>query len=392
MTGLLRAPIDAPFAAASIPAPARAPRRLKTDARIMIVDDETVTIKLVQKYLRTAGYEHFVTTDNSRAALSLLRTERPDVLLLDIMMPHVNGLEILQAIRGDAALEHLPVLILTAAGDERTRLQALDLGATDFLHKPIKPTELAPRVRNALIVKAHHDHLAAYSAHLEEEVRQRTAELIQSREEVLHVLACAAEHRDQDTGNHVLRVGRCSGILASELGFDASYVELFEQAAILHDVGKIGIPDSILLKPGKLTPVEMEHMKLHCEYGVNILKGISNGVGTCYSSSVRHPATSSPILRLAATIAASHHERWDGSGYPLGLAGEAIPVEGRIVAVVDVLDALCSRRPYKEPYPFEASVQILEDGRGRHFDPLVLDAFLSRQSQIEQTLKEFQDG
>jgi putative two-component system response regulator len=314
------------------------------------------------------------------------------VILLDIMMPHVSGLEILRAVREDDKLRHLPVLILTATTDEQTKVQALELGATDFLHKPIKPTDLAPRVRNSVIVKAHHDHLAEYSARLEAEVRLRTAELMQSRQEVIHVLACAAEHRDQDTGKHVIRVGHCAGILARELGLDAVFVELIEQAAILHDVGKIGIPDSILLKPGKLDPAEMECMKLHCDIGVNILCGISNRGGfEDASPSARQPTTHSPILRMAATIAGTHHERWDGTGYPHGLAGEAIPLEGRIVAVADVLDALGSWRPYKEPLPFDQCVKILEEGRGKHFDPRVLDAFQRRKAEIARDLQELRD-
>ena len=395
MLETLTAPLSPPTPVSpALVAPTAVPprRRRATDARIMIVDDEPINVSLVQKYLRTSGYEHFVTTSDSREALGLIRSQRPDVILLDILMPHVTGLDILRAVRENDQSRHLPVLILTSATDEKTKVQALELGATDFLHKPIKPTELAPRVRNSVIVKAHHDHLAEYSARLEAEVRLRTHELMLSRQEVIHVMACAAEHRDQDTGKHVIRVGRCAGILARELGLDASFVELVEQAAILHDVGKIGIPDSILLKPGKLDPAEMECMKLHCDIGVNILCGISNRGGPeCGSPAARQPTSSSPILRMAATIANTHHERWDGTGYPQGLAGEAIPLEGRIVAVADVLDALGSWRPYKEPLPFDECVKILEEGRGKHFDPRVLDAFQRRKSEIARDLQELRD-
>lgn len=356
----------------------------------MIVDDEPINISLVQKYLRTAGYQQFVTTNDAREALPLLHSKRCDLVLLDVMMPHVSGLEILQAIREDEELKHVPVLILTASTDEQTKVQALELGATDFLHKPVKPTELVPRVRNALIVKAHHDHLAEYSARLEEEVHQRTAELVHSREEVIAVLACAAEHRDQETGRHVLRVGRVAGILARELGLETDRVELIEQAAILHDVGKIGIPDSILLKPGKLDPAEMERMRTHCEIGLRIMRGIhSGGAG---SSTMGPTAPRSPILRMAAVIAASHHERWDGTGYPRGLAGEDIPLEGRIVAVADVLDALSHRRPYKEALPLAECVRILDEGRGSHFDPQVLDAFHRAEARITRVMQELRDA
>jgi putative two-component system response regulator len=252
---------------------------------------------------------------------------------------------------------------------------------------------LVPRIRNALVVKAHHDHLAEYSSQLEQEVQQRTKELRQSREEVIRVLACAAEYRDQETGNHVLRVGRYAGIVARQLGFTTARVEMIEQAAILHDVGKIGIPDSILLKPGKLTDVEFATMRNHCEYGGRILEGTpSHACIAQQPIAETRMRCKSPILKVAASIAATHHEKWDGSGYPLGLSGEAIPIEGRITAVVDVFDALSSKRPYKEPFPIDRCFEILEEGRGRHFDPNVLDAFLAGADEIMHVALTLADG
>jgi putative two-component system response regulator len=350
---------------------------------IMIVDDEPINIKVVEKHLRCAGYDSFVTTHDSREALDVIRSKQPDVVLLDVMMPHVGGLEILEVIRGDIRLHHLPVLILTASSDERTRKEALESGATDFLSKPVQAAELVPRVRNALVVKAHHDNLANQSLRLEREVRQRTRELQQSREEVIHVLACAAEYRDKETGNHVLRVGRYAEIIARALGFHGSRAELIGQAAVLHDVGKIGISDTILLKPGKLDPEEIEIMKKHCRYGKNILMGMpSHGGLGLPGANQQRSLSESPVLKLAAVIAESHHERWDGSGYPKGLSGDAIPIEGRIMAVADVFDALYSRRPYKAPLPEDRCFEILEEGRGSQFDPRVLDAFFSRVDDI----------
>lgn len=350
--------------------------------RVVIVDDEPINIKLIQKYLRGAGYHDFVPTTDSRQAVDLVRTANPDIVILDVVMPDVSGLEILREIRHDGELSHLPVLIVTASTDEQTKIDALELGATDFLHKPVKPTELLPRVRNALVLKAHHDQMAAYSKQLETEVAQRTADLAQSREEVIHVLACAAEYRDHETGNHVIRVGRFAGIIARALGYSQSDAELIEHAAILHDAGKIGISDSILLKPGKLTPEEFETMKRHCEYGERILKAQPSDQSQPFLLHSCLPATRSPVLRMAAIIARTHHERWDGSGYPDGLEGENIPMVGRITAVADVFDALSSKRCYKDALPLKQCIEVMKQERGRHFDPKVVDAFLSRIDEV----------
>ncbi|MFU7560670.1 HD-GYP domain-containing protein, partial [Roseiconus sp. JC912] len=342
----------------------------------MIVDDEPINIKLIQKFLKGAGYNDFITTVDSREAIDLIHQQSPDILILDVMMPHVSGLEILAQVRADKAISHLPVLIVTASTEEETKIEALELGATDFLHKPVKPTELLPRVRNALVVKEHHDQMVAYSKRLEAEVAQRTMDLVQSREEVIQVLACAAEYRDKETGNHVIRVGRYAGLLARQLGCAESDSKLIELAAILHDAGKIGIADSILLKPGKLTEEEFELMKRHCEFGERILKAQPVDYGRNLLRQ-HGSSTRSPVLRIAAVIARSHHERWDGSGYPDGLVGDEIPLVGRITAVADVFDALSSKRCYKDAMPIEKCVDIMKSERGKHFDPKVLDAFLA---------------
>lgn len=363
------------------------------DAKILIVDDEPINIESVQKHLRSAGYESFVSTSDARQAIELIRSERPDVVLLGITMPHVHGLDILEVLRGDLQTEHLPVLMLTAGCDEDIRSQAMELGATDFLSKPVRPTELILRIHNALIVKAHHDNLVKYSAQLEHEVQMRTAELAQSREEIIRVLACAAEYRDQETGNHVLRVGRYSAVMAHQLGFERSQAELIGQAAILHDAGKIGISDTILLKPGKLTPDEVEAIKRHCEYGMNILLGNPTRADQKFEGSAGpHGSCESPILKIAARIAISHHEKWDGTGYPRGLSGESIPIEGRITAVADVFDALSNERPYKEPVPLDECFEMLEEGRSTHFDPRVLDAFFTRTDDIVRIALDLTDG
>jgi putative two-component system response regulator len=365
-------------------------------SKIMIVDDEPTNVKVARKYLAMEGYESFVVTTDAREALALVDRESPDILLLDIMMPHVSGLDILAAVRNNEHSVHLPIVILTAANDQSIKRQAIELGASDFLSKPVDPSELIPRVRNVLIVKQHADHLEKYSQELEAEVLRRTAELARSRQEVIHCLARAAEFRDDDTGRHVLRVGRYARLIAEELGWRGEQLEMLEQATQLHDIGKIGIPDSILLKPGKLEPEEMEMMRKHSAFGKQITQSIPEHDLNLLR---RHTelgsrlleTTESPILALAATIAMSHHEKWNGTGYPLCLAGEDIPIAGRITAVADVFDALSSKRPYKPAFPLEECMQILADGRGSHFDPVVLDAFFRRREDVVQTQVRFAD-
>jgi len=365
-------------------------------AKVMVVDDEPTNIKVVQRLLQLAGYANFVTTTDSTAALELIRKQLPDIVLLDLMMPGVSGLEILSEIRSDDTLSFLPVIILTAATDRETKLQSLELGATDFLGKPLDPSELVARIRNVLTVKSYEDRLLHHSQNLEEAVRQRTADLEKSRQELIHCLARAAEFRDDDTGNHVLRVGKFVRLVAEKLGLPEDEAELLEQASQLHDVGKIGIPDALLLKPGKLTKEEFAAMQEHCHYGQHILNPASDHDDTRMWKHTQLGAKilevgSSPILELAVSIALSHHEWWDGTGYPLGLAGEEIPLEGRITAVADVFDALSSKRCYKEAYSLEESLQIMRQERGTHFDPTVLDAFLSRQDEVAAILNSYAD-
>lgn len=361
-----------------------------TDAKIMIVDDERLNIMTFRQHLKGEGYKNFVTTERSSEALMLVRTEQPDILLLDIHMPEISGLDILRVMGLDPVLQYIPVLILTAATDPKVRKKALDLGASDFLAKPIDPSELIPRVRNAILLKKHFDMVANDAARLEQQVEHRTRQLEATRQQLILSLARAAEHRDNDTGNHVIRVGRYAAIIASAMGYPRNKLQMLEQAAQLHDVGKIGIPDSILFKPGKLEPDQYDMMKRHCCIGKQIIEPISEKDWQVLKTHTRKGENllhmrSSPLLMLAARIAQTHHEKWDGSGYPLGLSGEDIPLEGRMVAVADVFDALSSERPYKKAFPREKCFEILEEGRGKHFDPQVLDAFFSKSQDIIET-------
>lgn len=355
--------------------------------RILLVDDEPINIKIVRKYLAAAGYTDFLWTSNAAEVLPLLIRAEPDVALLDIVMPNFSGLDLLAAIRADTQLAHTPIVMLTALEDRQTKCQALALGATEFLAKPVDPSELVSRVRNVLLVKAHQDGLRERADDLERMVRERTAQLEASHQNIIHCLARAAEFRDDDTGRHVLRVGCYAGIIARELGWDEAAAESLAQAAQLHDVGKIGIPDSILRKPGKLSPEEFELIQKHTGFGKRVFESLTD---TEQSAWRKHAELGQAILggcatlvlETAAQIALTHHERWDGTGYPIGLAGENIPIAGRITAVADVFDALSTKRSYKPAFPLEKCFAILEEGRGTHFDSRVLDAFFAAKEQI----------
>lgn len=356
-------------------------------AEILIIDDEPVNLKVAQKYLKEAGYQNVSSTCDSRNALSLIQQRQPDLVLLDLMMPDVDGLALLRLMRAEPKLRQIPVIVLTATDERSVKRTALELGANDFLTKPVDPTDLLPRIRNVLGVKAFQDHLQHYARELERQVQERTAELEASRLEVIYCLGRAAEYRDNETGRHVVRVGRYVGVIARALGLDEATSTLLETAAPLHDMGKIGIPDSVLLKPGRLDESEYEIMRKHAEYGCDIVSTINYGNCETFTSHTALGAefmhrTCSPLLRAASVIALSHHERWDGTGYPQRLKGEAIPIEGRITAVADVFDALSSKRPYKPALPLNECFRIMEQNRGTHFDPTVLDAFFSRKDDI----------
>lgn len=363
--------------------------------KIMIVDDEIANVMVAKKLLSQAGHTDFETTTDSTLAMNLVHTSKPDVVLLDINMPHVDGISILSQIRSVEKFRHLPVLILTANNHSEVKLRCLELGATDFLIKPIDPMELAPRVRNALQSKMYHDQLYRHASQLERIVLRRTAELEKSRREVIYCLARAAELRDNDTGNHVIRVGRYAGVIARNLGLPERFVDDLELAAQLHDVGKIAIPDAILLKPGKLEPEEYEIIQGHVKHGRQIIKPFAAHDAATMRSHVQTGseilADGSSLMRLAASIAQTHHEKVDGTGYPIGLAGDDIPIEGRITAVADVFDALSSERPYKKAMPREKCFEILEEGRGTHFDSKVLDAFFAGAADIVRIQVEFAD-
>lgn len=366
------------------------PRELAL-AHIAIVDDDPLNVRLIRRQLEKLGFSQLLGVSNSLAALDAFEKFRPDVVLMDVVMPGLTGPELLARLRQHPQLHDTPVITLTASRERVVRLQVLELGVADFLSKPIDEAELFTRLRNVLEAKRYRDQLSQSAQKLELAVQQRTRELEASRREVMLCLARAAEYRDDNTGQHVIRVGRYAAILASELKLPQVFVEMIELAAQLHDVGKIGIPDAVLHKPGKLSEDEMSIMRRHADFGWRIIAPLNEPL----LDPAEAPAgdeikeVQSPMLIMAAKIAASHHERWDGKGYPQGISGCEIPLEARITAAADVFDALSTSRCYKPAFPLDKCFAIIESERGRHFDPQVADACASGRSRLEETYHQF---
>jgi len=327
---------------------------------ILVVDDDENAVAAISRMLRHAGYSEIQQVTDSSLVMGHITSLRPSIVLLDLHMPELDGFELLDAIRSwESEHAYLPILVITADTSDEARSRAWSLGATDFIRKPFDHLELLPRIQSLLRSHALHRGLEERAENLEQRVRDRTQALEQAHAEVLVRLALAAEYRDDSTGEHTWRVGRLSALLARNMGVDATRHKLIERAARLHDVGKIGISDAILLKPDRLTNEEFEMMKAHTTIGAQLL---SKG--------------SSEVLQMAERVARSHHEHWDGTGYPDGLRGEDIPFEGRIVAVADVFDALTQPRSYKEQWTLREAVDEIDRQRECHFDPRVVDAFL----------------
>jgi putative two-component system response regulator len=359
--------------------------------RILTVDDEPRNLRLVATILEGQGYQHDEVSDG-RMGLERVKAFKPDLVYLDVMMPGMDGFEVCRELKSDPATRHVPVVMITSLADRDSKLRGLEAGADDFLTKPFDGTELMMRTRNLLRVKEFEDFLEEHNRVLEEDVRKRTEELRVALQELavsrdrlnqgyvdtVHRLTKAAEFKDEDTAAHIKRVGHYSTRMAMAMGLSAEAVECIFYAAPMHDIGKIGIPSDILLKPGRLTPEEFALVKTHTTIGGRIL-----------GESV------SEYIRMAERIALTHHERWDGSGYPMGLSGEDIPVEGRIMNVVDQYDSLRSRRPYKPGLAHEAAVKVIAEGDGRtmphHFDPEVLGLFKSLHGEFEEIFEKHKD-
>jgi putative two-component system response regulator len=329
-------------------------------ARILLVDDEPANIVLLRRLLERAGYCRLAETTDPQQAVPLYQSFNPDLICLDLHMAPLDGFGVLEQL---APLiphgSYLPILMLTSDSSAAAKQRALSLGARDFVTKPFDPDEVMLRIRNLLVPRFMHLELAGYNQVLEQQVRARTRALEDSGLEVLERLARAAEFRDDATGQHARRVGQVAGRLAELAGVARTGAEVIARAAPLHDIGKIGVPDHILLKPGKLTPEEFEIMKRHAGVGAEILAG---GRTT--------------LIRTAAEIAHHHHERWDGAGYPAGLHGDAIPLEARLVALADVFDALTHSRPYRGAWPLPDVLHEIDRQAGGLFDPLLVKEFM----------------
>lgn len=341
---------------------------------VLIVDDSEINLTLIKALVLRLGECTPVLFANPLKALDWCREQVPDLVIVDYMMPEMDGLKFINAFRALHGRDEIPVLMITANDQKEIRYEALLGGANDFLTKPIDRVEFSARARNMLSLRTGQKFLADRAAHLAALVDEQMREIRDREQELIFRMSRAAEFRDPETGAHIQRMAYYSQIIAKGLGLDEKNQKLILEAAPMHDVGKIGIPDNILLKPGKLTVEEFEVMKNHARLGHELLDG-----------------SGSEILRAGAEIAISHHEKYDGSGYPYGLAATKIPLFGRIVAVADVFDALTSARPYKKPWPLEEARQFLEEGRGAHFDPMCVEAFLAGWDDVLVIHQRFQD-
>jgi response regulator RpfG family c-di-GMP phosphodiesterase len=341
---------------------------------VVIVDDTQINVTLMQALInRIEGCKPIGFTD-SAAGLQWCIDGNPDLVIVDYMMPAPDGIEFIQRFRAEPSKADVPMLMVTADHEKEVRYRALETGANDFLTKPIDRVEFTSRVKNMLAIRKSYLALADRAAWLAEEVSQATAEIREREREAVFRLARAAEFRDPETGAHIQRMAHYSRLIAAGLGLDTAQQDLILEAAPMHDVGKLGTPDMILLKPGKLTPEEFAVMKQHASIGWEILRD-----------------SAAPTLKVAAEIAHTHHEKYDGSGYPRGLAGEDIPLFGRIVAVADVFDALTSARPYKSAWEFDKAWDFIRENRSSHFDPRCVDVFLAQREAVLAIRQQFRD-
>ncbi len=354
--------------------------------RILIVDDEELNRDLLQAMIESLGYEVETASDGVEA-LAKMRIDI-DLVLMDVMMPDMDGFETTRRIRKDYNENQLPIVMVTALKEKEDHLRAVKAGANDFISKPVDKIELEVRTASLLKMKEAQDAIIHYQAELETKVEKRTEQLRHAlnesveaqREtkkaniETIHRLVVAAEYKDEDTANHIMRMSSYCEILAKSLHIPPGDIELVHLASPLHDVGKIGTPDNILFKPGKHTAEEFEIMKQHTVFGGRILNN-----------------STSKLLQAGEVIALSHHEKWDGSGYPKGLAGKDIPLWGRICAVADVFDALSSKRPYKEAFSKEKTLEIMKESRGKHFEPKLMDLFLENIDKVLVVQKKYKE-
>ena len=347
---------------------------------ILFVDDESFVLQSIKRMLRSKREEWALYYAGSvDEAFSIANSTDLDIIVSDYNMPGKDGLELLIESKSHPRLQKVPVVMLTGNAEVDLKRRALENGALDLLSKPVGKEDLIARLQSAIQLRLCWLELEEINAGLERRVRERTLELERTRNELIWRLSYAVEARDEDTGAHITRVAKCTRVIAEQLGLSASIVDELFYASALHDIGKIAIPDAILHKPGKLTLDERATIELHCSKGWEILTKEAELPGM--------DCAQNPLLELAAEIVLSHHEKWDGSGYPSGILGEKIPISGRIVAAADVLDALCSKRAYKESIPFSDSFQRVLDMSGSHFDPEVIEACKRCEEQLHEILQ-----
>ncbi|QQX80707.1 two-component system response regulator [Shewanella sp. KX20019] len=353
---------------------------------ILTVDDTVTNIEVVKGVL----FDDYLVQAalSGEVALKIINKRKPDLILLDVMMPGMDGYEVCKRLKADEATRDIPIIFLTAKSQEEDEAKGLALGAVDYITKPISPSILKVRVRNHLLLKASRELLEKQNEVLEERVLQRTIQLNELQDVTMVAMGALAESRDADTGNHIRRTQRYVKILAEELATTDKYKAYLQpdiitalfKSAPLHDIGKVGVADRILLKPGKLTAAEFEEMKLHTTYGRDAISAAEGSINIADN-----------FLIFAKEIAYYHHEKWDGSGYPEGLVGEQTPVSARLMAIADVYDALISKRIYKDAFSHQNAVDIINEGRGSHFDPLMVDSFVKVVDKFYQIAETYKD-
>ena len=349
-------------------------------SKILVADDDERNCRVIEAMLVPLQIEVILAKDGQEA-IAKAKSDYPDVIMLDVMMPKLDGFEVAKRLKQQPRTSVIPIVMVTALKDVEDRVRALEAGADDFLSKPVQQIELKARVQSLLKVKAYNDQMAMHRQELQVRIAKRNTQLKSAQEKVrqasldtIYRLARAAEYRDEDTGSHLTRISEYAAVVAQNMSLGTRFIEAVRNAAPMHDVGKIGIPDKILLKPGPLEEDEWKIMKQHTTIGADILKG-----------------SKAYFVRQGATIALTHHERWDGTGYPRGLKGKKIPLLGRIIAIADVFDALTTKRPYKEPYTTKEALDIILEGKGKSFDPDVFQAFLAGWDSLLKIKERYED-
>ena len=350
---------------------------------VLIVDDVKANVRILISAL--SEFYQIAVANSGQAALTYCKNNKPDLILLDIMMPDISGYDVIASLKSNKVTEEIPIIFLTALSETENKTKGFELGAVDYIVKPFEISEVRARVKNHLSLVLAKRYIEDQNKHLEATVQARTKELVLTRQATIEALASLAEHRDPETGGHIKRIKHYVMVLGKELKentiyanlIDDNFLEILELSAPLHDIGKVGVKDCILLKPGKLTIKEFEEMKRHTIHGHEAILAAESNLGD------------NSFLKVASEITYFHHERWDGSGYPLGLKGQEIPLSARIMSIADVYDALVSKRVYKDPIDHDSAVEIIVDGKDHQFDAVIISAFINIQHKFKNIKNSF---